>query len=308
MSHILTLVSSNVVDRPVTMRHAQDVQDILLYTEYHQLTCRPSLIEEGRALEIGLAQTVTAEEMSNIREAMADDKIDVFCLPIDGRRKKLLIADMDSTIIAGESLDDLAEHMNLKNQISEITSRAMNGELNFQDALRERVMLLKGLEVSAMTQTAKKMELNPGAQELVTTMRANGSTCILVTGGFTFFADIIATKIGFHKFHGNILDINEQVLTGGVKEPILDKSAKLRYLYEYVQELKIIPDKVMAIGDGANDLPMLEAAGFGVGYHPKDILKDKLLNHVIYGDLTAPLFAQGYTQARIDEAMEIMGQ
>lgn len=307
MSYILTLVSSSFETRPITMSHVRDVME-LLRQQGHMITCAPVMIEQGRAADIGVMNALQQAQISKIRLTLSLDRVDVFCSPIEGRRKKLLLADMDSTIIKGESLDDLAEHMNLKAEISDITERAMNGELDFQTALRARVQLLKGLEVSAMTGTARAMKLNPGAQELVTTMRVNGATCVLVTGGFTFFADMIATKVGFHKYHGNTLGIEQQVLTGEVREPILDKSAKLRFLYEYAQGLRIKPDAAMTIGDGANDLPMLEAAGFGVAYYPKPVVAKQILNQVVYGDLTAPLFAQGYTYSRIQDAMAMTGQ
>lgn len=227
---------------------------------------------------------------------LAEDRIDVFLTKAAGRRKKLLIADMDSTIVTGETLDDLAEFAGIKDQIAAITTRAMEGEIDFHDALRERVALLKGLDIAALDKTLADIQLSPGAETFVQTMAMHGAHCVLVSGGFTFFTGNIAEKAGFHAHHGNVLDIDGDVLAGTVSDPILDKDSKVHFLKKYVQDQNISEENVLAIGDGANDIPMLQTAGLGIGYHPKHAVQEKISNLIIHGDLTAALYAQGYSQ------------
>jgi phosphoserine phosphatase len=224
------------------------------------------------------------------------ERYDVFITPEHRRRKKLLIADMDATIVTGETLDELAEHASLKGEISTITARAMRGELDFKDALRERVKLLKDLEKQALEATLSRTKLSNGARVFVRTMANAGALCVLVSGGFTFFTGAVAAQAGFHLHHGNLLGMRDDRLTGLVMEPILDKGAKLGLLNHYREKLNIPYDDIVAIGDGANDLPMLQAAGLGIGYHPKPLVKDAIDNCVIWGDMTAALYAQGFRQ------------
>ena len=172
----------------------------------------------------------------------------------------------------------------------------MRGELDFPQALRERVALLRGLPESAVQKTLAETELNPGAAAFVQVMKKNGATCVLVSGGFTLFTGAFAQKAGFDRHHGNLLQLEEGVLTGKVGEPILDKDSKVAFLQQYRDELGLKPEDVLAIGDGANDLPMLQMAGLGIGYHPKPLLEESLDNCIIHGDLTAALYAQGYTE------------
>jgi phosphoserine phosphatase len=192
---------------------------------------------------------------------------------------------MDATIVECETLDELAARAGIKDQIAAITTRAMNGELDFKAALRERIALLKGLPTTALYETLAEMKLSPGASDLIMGQRARGVTCILVSGGFTFFTHAIAEKCGFNSHHGNFLGINDTVLDGTVSEPIIDKDAKLAHLKSHAQELGIDLTQTVAIGDGANDIPMLAAAGLGIGYRPKKLVEETILNCLKYADL-----------------------
>jgi phosphoserine phosphatase len=224
-------------------------------------------------------------------------------LPVDtcvqaaaGRRKRLLVADMDSTIINVECLDELADFAGLKAEISAITERAMRGELQFEGALRARVDMLKGLATTALQQAYdERVRLNPGARTLVRTMAANGARCALVSGGFTFFTRRVAQAAGFHLDRANTLIEAEGKLTGEVGEPILGKEAKLTALREEAAQLGAPLEATLAVGDGANDLAMIQAAGLGVAYRAKPIVAAQAHAKVDHADLTALLYFQGYT-------------
>lgn len=248
-----------------------------------------------KAADIPVSHRPDAAAVRILRDHLAADKIDLFVTAKDGRRKKLLLADMDSTIVTSETLDEIAAHAGLKDKIAAITERAMRGELDFHDALRERVGMLKDLNESALSEVLSATQMMPGADVLVRTMAAHDATCVLVSGGFTFFTGAIAMQYGFHHHHGNILGVADGKLTGMVEGDILDKNMKKKFLHEYAARLDLTDDETIALGDGANDLPMLQAAGLGIGYHPKPLLKESLDNCILYGDLTAALYAQGFT-------------
>jgi phosphoserine phosphatase len=290
MSHILTLIAS---DTPLSIAHIERVERFVEERAIG-LTGKPDWLDAHRAADLPVANPPAMEQMKALRDEFAGDRIDIVCVAAEGRRKKLLVADMDATIVSSETLDELADKAGLKDQISAITDRAMNGELNFADALRERVALLKGLPVSALKETLHETAFNPGAETLVRTMARNGAQCILVSGGFSFFTQAIAHQAGFHHHHGNTLHITGNAIDGTVGEPILGKEEKLAHLKAHAQELGLDLAETLAIGDGANDLPMLAAAGLGIGYHPKKLLEDNLLNILKYADLTGVLYAQGY--------------
>ena len=226
-------------------------------------------------------------------------------LPVDtcvqaaaGRKKRLLVADMDSTIINVECLDELADFAGLKGEISAITERAMRGELQFEGALRERVGMLKGLAVAALQQAYdERVRLNPGARTLVRTMAASGARCALVSGGFTFFTRRVAAAAGFHLDRANTLIEADGALTGQVADPILGKEAKLAALQEQAAEIGVPLAATLAVGDGANDLAMIEASGLGVAYRAKPIVAAQAHAKVDHADLTALLYFQGYTAA-----------
>jgi phosphoserine phosphatase len=220
--------------------------------------------------------------------------VDIFVQPISGRKKSLLLADMDATIVTCETLDELAYFAGKKNQISEITVRAMNGEIAFGDALRQRVEMLEGLGVDSLEKTLSRMELTPGAQTLVQTMRRNGAYTALVSGGFKYFTLRIREQVGFHEDVSNEFDIKEGRLTGRIRDPLFDKDGKLKTLNRLVEQLDISLAKSVAVGDGANDLPMLNAAGLGIAFHAKPLVAASARYQVKYSDLTSVLYAQGY--------------
>ncbi len=211
------------------------------------------------------------------------------------RRKALLVADMDSTMITIECIDELADYAGLKVQVAEVTELAMRGDLDFEQALDARVALLKGLEEQAIDRChAERLSIMPGAKALVRTMRANGAQCLLVSGGFTRFADKVAAEIGFDRAIANRLEIEGGQLLGTVARPIVGAQAKLDALLETAAALSLPPEKVLAVGDGANDIPMLEAAGLGVAYRAKPRTQAAADARLDHADLSALLYAQGY--------------
>ena len=229
--------------------------------------------------------------------------VDVILQPAANRRKSLLLADMDSTMIGQECVDELADFAGLKPLVSAITERAMRGELAFEPALRERVALLKGLSVRVVDEVLReRITLTPGGQTLVRTMRARGGYCALVSGGFTLFTGPVAQQIGFHESRGNSLSIDNQRLTGLVADPILGREAKLATLRELRDRLGLIPAETLAIGDGANDLGMIEEAGLGVAYHAKPAVAAAAGARIDHCDLSAALFAQGYARDEFVDA------
>ncbi len=210
------------------------------------------------------------------------------------RTKTLLVADMDSTMITVECIDELAEYAGIKPQIAEITERAMRGELDFEAALDARVALLKGLAESDIERClAERVTIMPGAKALVRTMRARGALAVLVSGGFTRFAEPVAKEIGFDRAIANVLKIDGGVLTGTVTKPIVGSNTKLTTLHDAIAEREIVVEESLAVGDGANDLAMIEAAGLGVAYHAKPIVAAAAAARIDHGDLTALLYAQG---------------
>jgi phosphoserine phosphatase len=245
-----------------------------------------------------LADLPPAETHKAVKDAIGDLPVDFAVQPVENRRKRLLIADMDSTIINVECLDELADFAGVKDKVSEITERAMRGELAFEGALRERVGMLKGLSVDALQACYDdRVKLNPGARSLVRTMAAHGARCALVSGGFTFFTSRVAEAAGFHLNRANTLIEESGRLTGTVGEPILGKEAKLAALREETAVLGLTPTDALAVGDGANDLAMIEAAGLGVAYRAKPIVAAQAHAKVDHADLTALLYFQGYTTA-----------
>lgn len=234
------------------------------------------------------------------RRIIGDHPIDVVVQPTLHRRKKLLISDMDSTIINQECIDELADFAGCREHIAAITERAMNGELDFKAALRERVLLLAGLSETVLEEAYQQhITLMEGAKELVTTMRAHGAAAILVSGGFTFFTKRVAEAVGFESDEANILIIHNGKLTGEVVEPILDKEAKLESLNRHRQAKNLLLEETLAVGDGANDLPMLLAAGLGVAYHAKPTVRAQAQAQLNHTNLRALLYVQGYRDNEI---------
>lgn len=232
-----------------------------------------------------------------LKKILANHKIDAIVQPCPVTPKKLLISDMDSTMITVECIDELADFVGKKSEVSKITERAMNGELNFEAALTERVALLKGLPESVLEQCySERVKMMPGAKELLQAARQSGAHCVLVSGGFTFFTSRVREELGFHEDHSNTLEIVDGKLTGRVIPPILGKEAKLATLQATCKKLGIKTDEVLAIGDGANDLPMLLAAGMGVAYHAKPSVQAQAQHRISHCDLSALIYAAGFTQ------------
>lgn len=230
-----------------------------------------------------------------VREALDGHALDVVVQGRTGRRKRLFLADMDSTMIGQECIDELADFVGLKTHVAAITERAMRGEIAFEPALRERVALLRGLEARVVDEVlAERIRLTPGGPKLVATMKANGAYAALVSGGFTLFTAEIAARIGFDENRANRLLLEDGRLLGAVEEPILGRDAKKATLIELRDRMALAPSETMAVGDGANDLDMLSEAGLGVAFHAKPHVAASAQVRIDHGDLTALLFMQGY--------------
>jgi phosphoserine phosphatase len=234
-----------------------------------------------------------------VRSLVSKANIDVLVQPFEGRRKCLLVADMESTIIENEMLDELADRVGLRPQISEITRRAMNGEIDFVSALEARVALLAGMEERVLDEAANHIRLTSGARELVATMRAAGAITALVSGGFRVFADQVAAELGFDRVVSNRLDIVAGRIAGTVRRPIVTGETKRQTLLTLAAERGIPLDRTMAIGDGANDLPMLTVAGTGVAFRAKPMVAASARFRIDHADLRGLLFAQGYRRDQI---------
>ena len=265
-------------------------------------------LAEGEACELVFevaAGAALAPRQALVGRALAGRPIDVNIVPADAatRRKRLLIADMDSTIIEQECIDEMADMLGLKAQVALITERAMQGEIGFEAALTERVGLLKGLAAAELERVwRERVTLMPGAKTLVATMRAHGAFAALVSGGFTYYTSRVATAVGFDVDQANTLGIADGRLTGAVIGPILGKAAKLAALQRYALEQRLDPALTLAVGDGANDQAMIEAAGLGVAYRAKAIVAAKAAAGITHGDLTALLYLQGYAKDEFVEA------
>jgi phosphoserine phosphatase len=253
-------------------------------------------LADGIACDIALRDGTDADAARDaISAVIGNAAIDLVIQEQETRRKKLLIADMDSTMIGQECIDELAAEVGLKEKVATITARAMNGEIAFEPALRERVALLKGLPISVVDEViAKRITLTPGGMELIATMKAKGYYTALVSGGFTVFTSRIAATLGFDENRANILLEENGYLTGFVAEPILGKQAKVDALEDICARLGISPDEAMAVGDGANDLGMLHLAGSGVALHAKPAVAAEAKIEINHSDLSALLYIQGY--------------
>ncbi|EJK82192.1 phosphoserine phosphatase SerB [Rhizobium sp. AP16] len=291
MAFVATLIAnpSNPVLAPAIAERASDaVKASGLYWLADGIACDIALRD---GTDLNAAET-------DIRAVIGSAPIDLVIQDAETRRKKLLIADMDSTMIGQECIDELAAEVGLKDKVATITARAMNGEIAFEPATRERVALLKGLPISVVDEViAKRITLTPGGPELIATMKAKGYYTALVSGGFTVFTSRIAATLGFDEDRANILLEDNGILTGHVAEPILGKQAKVDALNDIAEKLGISTDDALAVGDGANDLGMLQLAGSGVALHAKPSVAAEARMRIDHGDLTALLYIQGYRKS-----------
>ncbi len=252
-------------------------------------------LASGIATDLLFESSEAKAAEARIRENLSGAPVDVIVQPEATRRKRLFLADMDSTMIGQECIDELADYVGLKAEVSEITERAMRGEIAFEPALRERVALLDGLPVGVVDEIiASRITLMPGGPALVRTMRAAGAYTALVSGGFTLFTGPVAARIGFHEHRSNRLVVENERLAGRVEEPILGSDAKLAALVELRSRLGLQGHETLAAGDGANDLAMLGEAGLGVAFRAKPAVAAAAHARVDHADLTALLYAQGY--------------
>jgi phosphoserine phosphatase len=293
MPHVATLISNPA--QPVLDEAALRVARAVLPGAQS-----PRWLDRGIAADISFTPDGTEDKATaeRIRAELAGRPIDVVVQPLATRRKRLFVADMDSTMIGQECIDELADYAGLKPHVAAITERAMRGEIAFEPALRERVALLKDLPVAVVEEVIQqRITLTPGGRALVATMRRNGGYACLVSGGFTLFTGRIAATIGFDEHRGNTLIVEGEKFAGRVAEPILGREAKLATLVELRDRLGLAPHETLAAGDGANDLAMIEAAGLGVAYHAKPKIAEAAHARIDHGDLTALLYLQGYTRA-----------
>jgi phosphoserine phosphatase len=298
MELVITLIA-NPAQANLTQRHVDHVQTALSKADC--VSSSPSWLAENIACDIFFDGEDLTTLRNMVRGEVLEFSIDSVVQPAAHRRKRLLLADMDSTIVTGETLDELAGVAGLKDQVAAITERAMRGDLDFKEALRERVAMLKGLPATALDETLETTELTSGARPLVQTMRANGAYTVLVSGGFKFFTGAIGKRVGFHEDRSNEMIIANNVLTGEVGDPILDRDAKLASLNSISAAKQIPIEESLATGDGANDLPMILAAGLGVAFHAKPVVEEKAPAAIRYGDLTALLYIQGYRREEFSE-------
>ncbi len=256
-------------------------------------------LAQGEACDLFIDSPLSTRDIARqARDALSGTAIDAVCTPALGRRKKLLISDMDSTVIDQECIDELGDALGLGTQIRAITAAVIDGEISFSDALRTRLGLMKGMEHGLLESVyEERISLKSGARTLVQTMRRHGAFCILVSGGFSFFTQRIAERIGFHDHQGNNLAFKDGKLTGEVTEPILGRSAKLNTLTRLCGEQGLTPRDAIAVGDGANDIKMIEAAGLGVAFHGSESLRSRANACIDHGDLTALLYIQGFRKS-----------
>ncbi|MBI1261244.1 MAG: phosphoserine phosphatase SerB [Rhizobiales bacterium] len=292
MNNVLTLIGNNAT--PLAPAHVECARAAL------PASGEVDWLAPGHACDIPFESADRAAAEAAVRAALAGIAIDIASQPVEGRRKKLLVADMDSTIIQQECIDELADELGIKPQIAAITERAMRGEIEFEPALIERVGLLRGLDLDALERVyQKRITETPGGRSLTATMRAHSATCALVSGGFTFFTQRVAKAVGFNINQANELLFEDGKLTGAVAMPILGRQAKIDALVSLRAEYGLPAIATMAVGDGANDLGMIGEAGLGVAFHAKPVVAEAAAARINHGDLTSLLYLQGYRASDI---------
>ena len=292
-SFVLTLIGSSN-SMPLEPGHIARVRQCL------GTVGKEDWLAENEACDLFIDSAQSASGIADqARAALSGTPLDIVCTSTERRQKKLLVTDMDSTVIDQECIDELGDVIGLGTQIREITAAVVNGDLSFSDALRERMALMRGTRRTVLESVyEKRITLKAGARTLVQTMRSHGAYCVLVSGGFSFFTSRIAERIGFHDHQGNEAVFKDGKLTGEVQEPILGRSAKLNALMKLCEEKGLAPCDVLAAGDGANDIKMIKAAGLGVAFHGSDSLKDEANASIDHGDLTALLYVQGFRKSQ----------
>ena len=295
----MTLVLTLTSDRLIYQLHPELVHQVeqLLFSK-GATTYSNCWLAQGMAAEIifdGIPSDVALESVELFLERVPVDKN---IQKNVNRRKKMLLADMDSTILQIETLDEIGHAIGKASEIADITEKAMNGDIDFETALRNRVKLLAGLNINQLIEFAlEKLLITQGASTLVKTMRANGATTALVSGGFTVITEIIREKLNFDLCYGNTLVVNSSIVTGNLEPPIIDGDAKAAILDKECKRLEIPKCDTLAVGDGANDIPMLAEAGLGVGFRPKPIVKNHASNIIEHCDLRGILFLQGFSES-----------
>ena len=290
MTHFATLITS-----PATV----SIPDAVVASAVSALPHpgAPTWLAPGVAVDVPFSPPTGSDDTrwaQAVRAALGGAPVDVVVQAAGGRRKRLLVADMDSTLIEQECIDELADAVGLRAAVSDITARSMQGALAFEAALVERVALLRGLDVAVATRVTDRLTLMPGARTLVRTMRAHGATVAIASGGFTMFTAHVAHLLGADHHYANTLEVAGGRLTGAVREPIFGRAGKRTVLRTLRDELGIAPGQTLAVGDGANDLAMLEEAGLGVAYRAKPAVSSVARARIEHGDLTALLYIQGY--------------
>jgi len=298
MPHIVTLVGAPLPDGVETVA-------VEVVGAFGLSPVSGRILSPGRALELTLDNACegnTAREIADtLREALPE--IDVAVLPEEGRRKRALVADMDATMVVGETIDELAAALGKEAEVSAITARAMRGEIDFEAALDERVAMLGGLEATAIDRVAETLTYSEGAGAMVRTMAAHGARCILVSGGFDRVTGVVRDRLGFHADRANHLEVGaDERLTGTVRKPVVDAETKLATLRETALAAGAALADCLAIGDGANDRAMVEAAGLGIAYRAKPVLQEAAAARIDHTDLRAALYFQGYTDEEITDA------
>lgn len=290
MLHVVTLIGTS--ERPLGDHDVEQASGAL--RKLGASVNGHEWLSEREACDIFAENTDEALARENLFLWAEAQKLDVIVQNYQTRRKKALLADMESTIIEQEMLDELAGAAGIRDQVAEITKRAMFGEIDFRVALTERLALLKGLDARIIQQLLGKITLMPGAKELVATLKKHGVRTVLVSGGFTVFAEPVAKKLKFDEFYSNVLSIRDNKIVGLPVDPLLGPEGKLARLKDIAVRLHVPPQDVCAVGDGANDIPMIQAAGLGVAYRAKPLVNEKAVHIIRFANLRALLWAMGY--------------